>query len=122
MPLKDAGGSEFEAKKESYKVSYLTATEVELSYPGAALKRWEKSPLILAKGRKEGGTGAEAVMGRTAVGILSAAPPSHPAQHAVQPARGELRCDPAPGHAQPSSPFYTSPWPGPISPWLAFTF
>ena len=70
MPLKDAGDSEFEAKKESYKVSYLTAIEVELSYPGAALKRWEKSPLTLAQGKEEGGTGAEAVMGGRAAGSL----------------------------------------------------
>lgn len=69
MPLKDAGGSGFEAKEESYKVSYLTAIEVKLSYPGTALKRWEKSPLILAQ-RKEGGTRAEAVMGGTPAGIL----------------------------------------------------
>ena len=46
-----------------------TAKEVKLSYPGTALKRWEKSPLILAQ-RKEGGTHAEAVMGGTAAGIL----------------------------------------------------
>lgn len=94
MPLKDAGGSGFEAKEESYKVSYLTAVEVELSYPGTALKRWRKALDSRLKGRKEA-PAAEAVMGGTAAGIPVSGPPFHPAQHTVLPARESL-CDPAP--------------------------